>query len=567
MKMKAPALTQNTDELNLAENLKIIMQSKNMSASELSKSSGVSMATLSRILSGQVNPSISNMVKISQAMSVSLDILAGHPTFSSIDGGKKSEVPAIPSKEEPTPIRAQIQAVFLLENTDYSPAEAAKLLTNAANGSWITSWTDQFMDDSIPKVAALNTSQKGTRKVAVTLNFPDVMIEEGSITSLLSVIGACVTSTGARIQDIHLPAGLLRTFRGPSAGIRGLRDSGNKYGRPLLSATMRPMTGIAPKMYGRAIYETLRGGVDFTCDPSMMHSIPGCKWRERFRYAAEAAHTSAQDTNEAKSHAINVSAAAVEDMLERAVFAKELGMNTVMVDSAAIGWSALESLSRWCAGNDMMLCAMGSRAMQTRTMSEHLLAKLLRLAGCDIVSVGSPLRGSGVQRRLISGVVSTLRDDSVEASDEGEAILTQHYLPHAGVMPACGGGHNPWHFPRLLDALGDDMIVQCGGSVMGHPWGGTAGSTACRVAIERLVLAREEGQNLAVDGRMLLQQAARYSNELKAALEYWQEGAFLFGVVHGQRDTIDATVKTFSSGNVTSLKTTSKEDAPDDDTL
>jgi len=37
----------------------------------------------------------------------------------------------------------------------------------------------------------------------------------------------------------------------------------------------------------------------------------------------------------------------MEDMYERAEFAKELGSNILMID-LVIGWSAIQSMSNWC---------------------------------------------------------------------------------------------------------------------------------------------------------------------------------------------------------------------------
>jgi ribulose-bisphosphate carboxylase large chain len=538
-------MTKQKPELNLAKNLKNAMDKVEMTPTELSKSSGVSMATLSRILSGQVNPSLGNMLKIAQVLEVSIDALADHTMLSSVTTNDEPTV--TPTAQKRIAKENDILATFVLDQTDLTPKEAAKLLENAANGRWVQCWTDGYVDaDTTLQPKAISSKQIGTKKIRVNITFPHDMVETGSVTSLLSVVSAAVTSTGAKIEDIYIPDVLMRTFKGPTFGIQGIRDNTNKFGRPLLSATMRPMRGLSARMYGRAVFETLKGGTDITCDPTLMHSIPGNRWRERFRFVAEAVHAAYEESNEIKLHAVNVSAPTAEDILERAAYAKELGLSMVLVDSASVGWSALESLSNWCRKNDTILCGMGSRSLQSTIISEHLLAKLLRLAGCDVVSIGSPLRGGTVNRRIVRGVAQTLESDTTTVFEEGGLMAEQNYQGLTGSMPACGGGHNPWHFPRLLDALGDDIIIQCGGSVMGHPWGSTAGATANRVAVEAIVQARGEGHNLTVDGRSILQRMARHNVDLKTALEYWQEGAFLFGVIMGdgasQTDDLDAVV-------------------------
>nr|VDD65896.1 unnamed protein product [Brassica oleracea] len=53
-----------------------------------------------------------------------------------------------------------------------------------------------------------------------------------------------------------------------------LKDKLNKYGRPLLGCTIKPKLGLSAKNYGRAVYECLRGGLDFTKDDENVNSQP-----------------------------------------------------------------------------------------------------------------------------------------------------------------------------------------------------------------------------------------------------------------------------------------------------
>lgn len=504
--------------MTAADTLKSILAERNLSAAELARTSGVSVASLSRILAGKVNPSFDSMSKLAHALGVSLDRLS--PT-------------ALAPTAAPASTVASLSALFILDGTDHTAAAAAQLLETAASGNWTSSWTEHYTDSALPQPQTIRTEQVGTRRVQVEVGFPHTMLEGGSLAGLLSVVGAALTGTGARLLDMHIPDVLLRTFTGPSFGLRGLRDAANKHGRPLLATTIRPLHGLSPRMYGRAVFETLAGGVDMTADPTLLHHIPLNPWRERYRFAAEAAATATRDTNEFKTHAVNITAATVEDMLERAQWAKDLELAMVLVDSAAVGFAAIQSLAAWCRKNDMLLCAMGGRALAGDMLSEQLQAKLLRLAGCDIVSTGSPLRGNVSNRRYVGGVMSALRDDTISPQPESGHHFTQAMGGLTASCPAIGGGHNPWHFPRLLDAVGNDIIIQCGGSVMGHPWGFGAGATANRVAVEAVVQAKNEGANIIVDARTILSHAARYSGELKAALDHYQEGSFLFGVVQG----------------------------------
>ena len=509
---------QSVSTPTLGQTLKSLLTEHNLSAAELARRADLSVASLSRILNDQTNPSFESVTRLARALGISMDSLTASSTS--------------PIAHSLMPSAYPLEAIYTLENTDHTLDTASQLLTQAAQGSWVNSWTHSLVSPSITQPEVAKVEQVGTRRLQITLNFPNELLEKGSLVSLLSVAGSALTGTGAKLLDMRIPDPLLRTFTGPAFGPRGLRDTFNKHGRPLLACTIRPMYGLSPRMYGRAAYEALIGGVDMTADPTLLHSIPSNPWRERFRFVAEAAAAATRETNEFKCHAVNITAATLEDMQERALWARDLELAMVMVDSAAIGWSALQSIVNFCAKNELLICAMGGRALSGDTLSEQLQAKLLRFAGADVVSTGSPLRGNVSNRRYVTGVLNALRDDYLpQAADMG------HYVeqPLAGLtaaFPAVGGGHNPWHFPRLIDAVGTDTIIQCGGAIMSHPGGSLAGATACRTAVESLVQAQNEGQNLNVDGRHILQKAARYSPELKTALDTFQEGSFLFGVVN-----------------------------------
>jgi ribulose-bisphosphate carboxylase large chain len=63
---------------------------------------------------------------------------------------------------------------------------------------------------------------------------------------------------------LRIPPAYSKTFQGPPHGIQVERDKLNKYGRPLLGCTIKPKLGLSTKNYGKAVYECLRGGLDFT---------------------------------------------------------------------------------------------------------------------------------------------------------------------------------------------------------------------------------------------------------------------------------------------------------------
>ena len=514
-----------------AKNLEREIEKSGSNLTEVAKKSGVSVATLSRILSAQVNPSFANMVKIATALNMSLDKLAGRM------GSIEPVAETLPSELAATsPAENHVLASYLIENTDLSPNECGKLLVSAANGTWQESWIDTLVDPLLTERAYMVMVQTvGHKKILIDLAFPDTLVESGSIASLVSILGSAMAGTGAKLVDVRIPAILLRTFPGPSFDpIFTLGPKHHIKGRPFLSATLRPMASLDQQLYYQSIYRAFLGGVDFTFDPSMMHSVPHLKWYDRLACATQAVHRMREesDLGTYPSHFINISAATVEEMIKRAEAALDNDLDTLMIDTASVGWSALQSLTAWAEDKHVTIAAMGSRSLQSGGMSEQVMAKLLRLAGCHVVSTPSPVSGSfSMSRRQVKGIIHTLTKKNYKADAE---LGLSYDQPTTGLypsVPACGGGHTPWHFPRLLELLDEGCMIQCGGTVFAHPDGPEAGAEANLAALTALCEAKNAGRNIVLEGKEILKQTAKTSPALKKALAKWSEDTFLFGIV------------------------------------
>jgi hypothetical protein len=93
-------------------------------------------------------------------------------------------------------------------------------------------------------------------------------------------------------------------------------------------------------------------------------------------------------------------------------------------------------------------------------------------------------------------------------------------------MPVASGGIHAGQMHQLLTYLGDDVVLQFGGGTIGHPQGIQAGATANRVALEAMVLARNEGRDIWNEGPQILRDAARWCTPLKQALDTWGDISF-----------------------------------------
>src|SRR5688572_20826980 len=138
----------------------------------------------------------------------------------------------------------------------------------------------------------------------------------------------------------------------PATGLVAEHERMDKFGRPRLAATVKPKLGLSGRNYGRVVYEALKGGLDFTKDDENINSQPFMHWRERFLYCMEAVNKAQAASGEVKGTYLNVTAGTMEDMYERAEFAKELGSVIIMID-LVIGYTAIQSMAKWARRNDI----------------------------------------------------------------------------------------------------------------------------------------------------------------------------------------------------------------------
>src|SRR6476469_9329778 len=215
---------------------------------------------------------------------------------------------------------------------------AAAVAGESSTATWTVVWTDRLTAHENYQAKAYDVSPVPGREgqhiayIAYDLD----LFEEGSIANLTSSIIGNVFGFKAlkslRLEDMRIPPHYAKTFQGPAHGVVMEREYLNKFGRPLLGATVKPKLGLSARSYGRVVYEALRGGLDFTKDDENINSQPFMRWRDRYLYCMEAVAKAQAATGEIKGHYLNVTAGTMEDMYERATFAKEVGTVIIMID-------------------------------------------------------------------------------------------------------------------------------------------------------------------------------------------------------------------------------------------
>ncbi|CAN6440759.1 unnamed protein product [Victoria cruziana] len=172
-------------------------------------------------------------------------------------------------------------------------AEAgAAVAAESSTGTWTTVWTDGLtsLDHYKGRCYHIEPIAGEKNQYIAYVAYPLDLFEEGSITKMFTSIVGNVFGFKA-----------LRALW-PPHGIQVERDKLNKYGHPLLGCTIKPKLELPAKNYGRAVYECLRSGLDFTMDDENVNSQPFMHWRDRFLFFTEAIYKAVFTTNTSLAH-------------------------------------------------------------------------------------------------------------------------------------------------------------------------------------------------------------------------------------------------------------------------
>ena len=335
------------------------------------------------------------------------------------------------------------------------------------------------------------------------------LFEPGSIANLsASIIGNVFgfkPLKALRLEDMRFPVAYVKTFQGPATGIVVERERLDKFGRPLLGATVKPKLGLSGRNYGRVVYEALKGGLDFTKDDENINSQPFMHWRDRFLYCMEAVNKAQAATAEIKGTYLNVTAGTMEDMYERAEFARDLGSCIVMID-LVIGYTAIQSMAKWARKNDMILhlhrAGHGTYTRQkTHGVSFRVIAKWMRLAGVDHIHAGTVVGKLEGDPATTRGYYDICREDY-----QPDAARARRVLRSALGLAQQGDAGRLRRHPCRADASVARPVsarTWCCSSAAAPsaiPRGIQAGATANRVALEAMIFARNAGRDYVHEG-------------------------------------------------------------------
>jgi ribulose-bisphosphate carboxylase large chain len=394
------------------------------------------------------------------------------------------------------PEKTDLICTFTVEPDDMSLKEAAGgVAAESSVGTWTElTTTKPYVEQLAARVFSI---EGGMAKIA----YPIELFEKGNMPNILSSIAGNVFGLKAlknlRLNDIELPAELVKSFKGPRFGIAGIRKLLKVPERPLVGTIIKPKLGLKTADHARVAYEAWAGGCDIVKDDENLSSQRFNPFEDRIVKTLESRDKAEQETGERKVYMANITAE-TSTMLKRAEYVLSHGGEYIMVDILTCGFSALQTL-RNQDYNLVIHAHRAGHAAFTKNPKHGIamrpIAKVARIIGVDQLHVGT--------------VVGKMSETKQEVLENIDALKTEMggLKP---VMPVASGGLHPRLVPALVKTFGRDFIIQAGGGIHGHPDGTISGATAMRQAVDATL------------NNIPLEEYAKTRRELKIALEAWK---------------------------------------------
>ena len=153
------------------------------------------------------------------------------------------------------PKDTDILALFRITPQDgVDPIEAAAAVAGeSSTATWTVVWTDRLTacDKYRAKAYRVDPVPNAPGQYFAYIAYDLDLFEPGSIANLTaSIIGNVFgfkPLKALRLEDMRLPVAYVKTFQGPPTGIVVERERLDKFGRPLLGATIKPKLGLSGK--------------------------------------------------------------------------------------------------------------------------------------------------------------------------------------------------------------------------------------------------------------------------------------------------------------------------------
>ncbi|MBT4257961.1 type III ribulose-bisphosphate carboxylase [archaeon] len=341
--------------------------------------------------------------------------------------------------------------------------------------------------------------------------YPLDLFELGNLPEILSSVGGNIygmkSVNGILWEDITIPKKMLKSFQGPKFGIKGIRKYLGVYDRPLVGTIVKPKVGLNEKEHAKVAYESWLGGCDVVKDDENLTSQPFNNFYKRFKATIKLCKKAEKETGEKKVYLINCTAP-THEMLKRIKFVEDNGGNYIMLDILTLGWGALQTARK--ATKLPIHAHRAGHAMFDRIsyhgMSMEVIAQLARMVGVDTLHIGTAYGKMTGGKDEVLHIEQEMEQDFTPKTKEN---LAQKWHGINTVLGVASGGVHPGIVDKIIQFMGNDVVIQAGGGIHGHPEGTIKGAIAMRQAVESTLQ------------KIPLKKYAKNHEELDKALKKW----------------------------------------------
>lgn len=376
-----------------------------------------------------------------------------------------------------------------------------------AFGLTVGTWTDlpkAKKEQMIPhlgkviEVKVLKHKSDESPKALLMIGYPLININPDIPSILTTVFGKLSMDGQIKLIDLQLPDSLLSEFPGPRFGIDGIRRLIGVHNRPLLMSIFKQCIGLPLHELEKEYQNQVDGQVDLVKDDEIFFRDDYAPVLKRIAAFEKYNQQQQEITGKRVLYAVNLTGP-VTHLVEQAKQLSNAGASCLLLNVVPYGFDVLHRIS---ADPDVNVPIIAHPAFTGSFYpSPHyglsaslLIGKLMRLSGADIVLFPSPY-----------GSVAMPKDEAME-------IANQLQLPnsiHRTAFPTPSAGIHPGLVPTIIRDFGNNIIINAGGGIHGHPQGTTAGGRAFTDVIQATI----SGQTLA--------EAAENSAELRSAIDKW----------------------------------------------
>lgn len=407
------------------------------------------------------------------------------------------------------PSKKDLICEFYLEPNKTSIEKAA---SHVALESSIGTWTDiATMNKRVARTLKPNVFCINKRRKIIKIAYNENLFEKGNMPEILSSIAGNIFGMSAvknlRLIDISFPESIVKSFKGPKFGIKGIRKITKIKERPLIGTIVKPKLGLNEKEHAKVAYEAWIGGLDIVKDDENLTSMSFNKFNKRVIETIKLRKKAEKKTGKIKIYMPNVTAE-TNEMIKRAKFVKKHGGRYVMIDILTAGWSALQTLRNAELGLVIHAHRAGHAAFtrnEKHGISMLAVAKIARLIGADQLHIGAIVGKMTGTKHEVKDIGENIENSIIH--EKRTYMLEQKWYNIKPTMAVCSGGLHPGGIPPLVKIMGNNIIMQFGGGCHGHPKGTKQGAMAIKQALE------------AVMSNKSLKNYSRTHKELKIALD------------------------------------------------